>query len=115
MPQCVYSVTVYTWVKLNFFRKTNQLQCVLLDTHWGNVPYFSSCSTTHRFQRAGLILEALSTTKLRDWGEDFLKGTVTLKVSSLRRRERDGGKKSHNAYSHLAGSMLSHGCQACQR
>lgn len=39
-----------------------------------------------------LILVALSTTKLRDWGEGSLKGTVTLKVSSLRRLERDRGQ-----------------------
>lgn len=44
-----------------------------------------------------LILVALSGPdssgfKLRDWGEGSLKGTVTLKVSSLRRLERDRGK-----------------------
>lgn len=54
--------------------------------------YLSQCSTTRRFKRAGLVLAALSTTKLRDWGEGFLKGTVTLNVSSLRRWERDTGK-----------------------
>lgn len=61
----------------------------------------------------GLILVALSTTKQRDRGEGSLKGTVTLKVSFLRRLERDRGKKPHNAYSHLAGGMISPGCQAC--
>lgn len=54
--------------------------------------YFSLRSTTDRFKGPGLILVALSTTRQRDWGEGSLKGTVTLKVSSLRRLERDRGK-----------------------
>lgn len=66
---------------------------MLLDTHWGNARLLPFVwHYTQRFQRAGLILAALSTTKPRDQGEGSLKGTVTLKVSSLRRLERDRGK-----------------------
>lgn len=55
--------------------------------------YFSSYGTAGRFKRAWPDSCSLSASKQRDWGEEGpLKGTVTLKVSSLRRLERKRGK-----------------------